>query len=102
MIIKGEETELDKTLIEEINDPLVHLIRNSIDHGIESPEERKKTGKDETGIITLSALHEGNNIIIVIEDDGKGIDPEKIKEKAVSKGLISVEKAKEISLTGYL
>ncbi len=95
--LKGEETELDKTLIEEINDPLVHLIRNSVDHGIESPENRIKAGKDNTGTITLSAEHEGNHIIITIEDDGKGIDPEIIKEKAVSKGLISKEKAKELT-----
>ena len=95
--LKGEETELDKTLIEEINDPLVHLVRNSIDHGIESPEERKKVGKDPTGTITLSAEHEGNHIIITIEDDGKGIDPDIIKEKAISKGLISKEKAKELA-----
>ncbi|MEJ2614690.1 MAG: chemotaxis protein CheA, partial [Ignavibacteriaceae bacterium] len=95
--LKGEETELDKTLIEEINDPLVHLVRNSIDHGIESPDARKNAGKDSTGTITLSAEHEGNHIIITIEDDGKGIDPEVIKEKAVSKGLISREKAKELT-----
>ena len=95
--LKGEETELDKTLIEEINDPLVHLIRNSIDHGIEPPDVRKKAGKDQTGTIVLSAEHEGNHIIITIEDDGKGIDPEIIKEKAVSKGLISKEKAKELT-----
>ena len=96
--LNGEETELDKTLIEEINDPLVHLIRNSIDHGIEPPEDRKKAGKDPTGTITLSAVHEGNHIIITIEDDGKGIDPEIIKEKAVKKGLISKEKAKELTV----
>ena len=97
--LNGEETELDKTLIEEINDPLVHLIRNSIDHGIERPEDRKKVGKDPTGTITLSAVHEGNHIIITIEDDGKGIDPEIIKEKAVKKGLISKEKAKELTIS---
>jgi two-component system chemotaxis sensor kinase CheA len=97
LVIRGEETELDKTLIEEINDPLVHLIRNSVDHGIESPEERAKLGKDAIGTITLSAEQEGNNIIICIEDDGKGIDPNKIKEKAVQKGLISKDKAKEMS-----
>jgi two-component system, chemotaxis family, sensor kinase CheA len=96
--LKGEETELDKTLIEEINDPLVHLVRNSIDHGIELPEDRKSSGKDEAGTITLSALHEGNHIIIVIEDDGKGIDPEVIREKAISKGILTPEKAKELSL----
>ncbi len=95
--LNGEETELDKTLIEEINDPLVHLIRNSIDHGIERPEDRKKAGKEPTGTITLSAVHEGNHIIITIEDDGKGIDPKIIKEKATKKGLISKEKAKELT-----
>ncbi|MFA4922888.1 MAG: chemotaxis protein CheA [Ignavibacteriaceae bacterium] len=93
----GEDTELDKTLIEEINDPLIHLIRNSVDHGIELPEVRKKNGKSETGNINLSAEQDGNNIIISIEDDGKGIDPDVIKEKAVSKGLLSKEKAKELS-----
>lgn len=95
--IKGEDTELDKTLIEEINDPLVHLIRNSVDHGIESPEERKEAGKPEKGTITLSAEHEGNHIIISIIDDGKGIDPEKIIGKAISKGMLTKEKAAELT-----
>lgn len=95
--ISGEETELDKTLIEEINDPLVHLIRNSIDHGIEPPEERKRLNKNPQGIIKLAASQEGNNIIISIEDDGRGIDPVKVKDKAISKGLITEEKAKELS-----
>ncbi len=98
LIINGEETELDKTLIEEINDPLVHLVRNSIDHGIESPDERKAIGKDPIGTITLSAVHEGNDIIIAIEDDGKGMDPEFLKEKAVGKGLITEAKAKEMTV----
>ncbi len=93
----GEDTELDKTLIEEINDPLIHLIRNSVDHGIELPEVRKAAGKNESGSINLSAEQDGNNIIISIEDDGKGIDPEVIKEKAISKGLLSKERAKELS-----
>lgn len=97
LIIKGDETELDKTLIEEIYDPLVHLIRNAVDHGIELPEVRKSKGKDETGTIVLSAEHEGNNVLITIEDDGKGIDPDFIKEKAISKGLISRERAAELS-----
>lgn len=97
LIIEGEETELDKTLIEEINDPLVHIIRNSIDHGIEKEEERIKAGKNSVGTIKLKAEHEGNNILITIEDDGKGIDPEAIKSKAISKGLISKEKADELS-----
>ncbi len=97
LVIKGEKTELDKTLIEEINDPLVHLIRNSVDHGIEAPEDRVKAGKNEKGTITLSAEHEGNHIIISIVDDGKGINPEVIVEKAISKGILSREKAEELS-----
>jgi two-component system chemotaxis sensor kinase CheA len=97
LILKGEDTELDKTLIEEINDPLVHLIRNAVDHGIESSEKRKELGKDPIGTVILSAEQEGNQIIITIQDDGKGIDPEVLKEKAVSKGIITREKAKELS-----
>jgi two-component system chemotaxis sensor kinase CheA len=97
LIIEGEETELDKTLIEEINDPLVHILRNSIDHGIEKEEDRIKAGKNPVGTIKISAEHEGNNIIITIEDDGKGIDPEVIKTKAINKGLITKEKADELS-----
>lgn len=97
LVIEGEETELDKTLIEEINDPLVHLIRNSVDHGVESPADREAAGKSSVGTIKLNAEHEGNNIIITIEDDGKGIDPEKIKSSAVKKGLITADKAEELS-----
>ncbi len=97
LIIKGAETELDKTLIEEINDPLVHLIRNSVDHGIEPPEVRKEKGKPVKGTIILSADHEGNDIIITIEDDGKGIDPQVIAEKAVKRGLVTADKVKEMS-----
>jgi len=97
LVINGAKTELDKTLIEEINDPLVHLIRNSVDHGIESPEDRAKVGKVGKGTITLSAEHEGNHIIISIDDDGKGIDPEVIVNKAISKGIITKEKSEELS-----
>ncbi len=97
LVVKGEETELDKTLVEEIYDPLVHLVRNSSDHGIESEEDRVKLGKPAQGTISLNADHESNNIIITVEDDGKGINPEKIKNKAVSKGLISEEKAAELT-----
>lgn len=97
LVIKGEETELDKTLIEEINDPLVHLVRNSVDHGVESPEERVSKGKNAKGIVLLSAEHEGNNIIITVEDDGKGINPDFIKAKAISKGLITQARADELS-----
>ncbi len=99
LIIHGEDTELDKTLIEEINDPLVHLVRNSLDHGVESPEKREQAGKPRVGKVILYAEHEGNNIIIMVQDDGGGISAEKIQEKAISKGLLTRERAKELSLT---
>jgi two-component system chemotaxis sensor kinase CheA len=86
--LSGEDTELDKSVIEEIGDPLIHLIRNSIDHGIESPEVRKKVGKSEEGCIRLAAYQEGDAIIVKIEDDGKGIDPAVIERKAFEKGLL--------------
>jgi len=87
--ISGEDTELDKTVIEQIGDPLVHLIRNSADHGLESAEDRVKKGKPEQGNIYLRSYHEGNSVVIEIEDDGKGIDTEKIKKKALEKGVIN-------------
>ncbi|WIW71602.1 chemotaxis protein CheA [Anaerosinus gibii] len=93
LTIEGEETELDRTVIDEIGDPLVHLIRNSLDHGIEHPDERLAKGKEPTGEVRLIARHEGNNVIIMVEDDGKGINPEIIKSKAVEKGLITQEDA---------
>jgi two-component system, chemotaxis family, sensor kinase CheA len=99
LVIKGEDTELDKTLIEEINDPLVHLVRNSVDHGIESPEERLAKGKEAKGTLILSATHEGNHVIITIEDDGKGINTEVIKAKAIEKGVLTKEKAEDLSET---
>ena len=97
LTIEGAETELDKSLIEEINDPLVHLIRNSVDHGIELPEERKANGKDEVGKVRLYASQEGNNIIIGIDDDGSGLDVEKLKAKGIEKGLISQSEAERMS-----
>lgn len=93
----GEETELDKSVIEEIGDPLVHLVRNSIDHGIEMPDERVAAGKDKIGQVRLSAYYEGNNIVIEIRDDGKGMDVSRIKEKAVEKGMISRDEASRLS-----
>jgi two-component system chemotaxis sensor kinase CheA len=93
LIIQGEETELDRTVIDEIGDPLVHLLRNAIDHGIEKPHERQAHGKNPIGEIRLIARHEGNNVIIIVEDDGKGINPDVIKQKAVDKGLISQTEA---------
>jgi two-component system chemotaxis sensor kinase CheA len=96
LITEGEDTELDKSVIEAIGDPLVHLIRNAVDHGQERPEERQKAGKSETGYVWLKAFHEGNSVVIVIADDGKGIEPEKVKQKAVSKGIISEEEAAKL------
>lgn len=86
--ISGEETELDKNVIQQINDPLVHMIRNAVDHGVESAEKRTANGKDETGHIYLSACHHGGNIVIEIRDDGAGLDPIKLMAKAVEKGVI--------------
>ncbi len=96
LIISGEETELDKSVIEELNDPLVHIIRNSIDHGIESPEEREKIGKPRKGKIWLNAFQEGNHIVISVKDDGKGIDVEKIKERVIEKGLSTPERLQQM------
>lgn len=86
--IDGETTELDKTIVEQIGDPLVHLVRNSCDHGIEMPNDRLAAGKPRGGTIRLSAAQEGNSIIITIEDDGKGMDPERLRRKAIEKGLV--------------
>ncbi|MGA1867400.1 MAG: chemotaxis protein CheA [bacterium] len=86
--LKGEETEIDKTVIEFISDPLVHLIRNSLDHGLEPSEDRERAGKSPVGAITLSASHEEGEILITIEDDGRGLNKEKILEKAINRGLI--------------
>ncbi len=97
LIIEGAETELDKSVVEEINDPLVHIVRNAIDHGIEPPEERVKLGKPSKGRIVLSAYHEGNYIVIEAADDGRGMDPEKLKQKALEKGLITETEARQMS-----
>jgi len=88
LVTHGAETELDKTVIERLNDPLVHLLRNSIDHGVETPEERKAAGKPASGNIRLAAKHSGGEVLITITDDGKGADPKAIRAKAVEKGLI--------------
>ncbi|MTI69511.1 MAG: chemotaxis protein CheA [Firmicutes bacterium] len=87
LVIKGQETELDRTVITELGDPMVHLIRNAIDHGIETEEERIADGKDPAGTVKMIAYQEGNKGIIKIEDDGKGIDPDKIKEKCIEKNI---------------
>jgi two-component system chemotaxis sensor kinase CheA len=93
----GEETEIDKSLIEELSDPLIHLIRNSADHGIEQPDVRARAGKPETGTVVLRARHEGDSVLVEIEDDGKGIDPKVIRAKAVEKGILSAEKSEQLT-----
>ena len=97
LVLEGEETELDKSLLELIADPLVHLVRNAVDHGIEMPDEREKAGKPRKGTVVLSAAQEGNHVLISISDDGRGIDPERLKAAAVEKGLISAEEARGLS-----
>ena len=93
LTIEGEETELDRTVIDEIGDPIMHLLRNSLDHGVESPDKREAKGKPRTGEVGLIARHEGNNVVIMITDDGAGIDADKIRKKAVEKGMISQSEA---------
>lgn len=97
LIMEGEDTELDKSVIEHIGDPLVHIIRNAVDHGLETPDERRKAGKNPEGTVFLSAYSEGNYIVIEIKDDGKGMDPHKIFKKAVEKGLASPEDSLRLS-----
>ncbi|MGC8790401.1 MAG: chemotaxis protein CheA [Desulfurella sp.] len=97
LVIEGAETELDKSIVEEINEPFVHLIRNAIDHGIESPSERIQKGKNKTGTLKLSASQEGNHIVISVEDDGRGMDKEKIKQKAIENGIITEQEASLMS-----
>ena len=93
LVIEGEDTELDKSVVEDLLDPIMHCVRNSVDHGIETPEVRTASGKPETGTILLKASNEGNQIVIEIKDDGAGIDVEKVRKKAVERGLIHPDKA---------
>ena len=97
LTMSGEETDLDKNLVQALSDPLVHLVRNAMDHGIEDPDEREANGKARSGTVELSAQQEGNNIMILIRDDGAGIDPEVLREKAVRKELLSSEAAAKLS-----
>jgi two-component system chemotaxis sensor kinase CheA len=97
LVIEGVETEIDKGMVDDIFDPLIHILRNSIDHGIETPEERLKEGKPETGKMILKANHEGDNIVIELRDDGKGIDIEALKAKAIENGFINGETAAKLS-----
>lgn len=96
LIMEGEETELDKSVVEVIGDPLVHLIRNSVDHGIEPEDVRIAAGKPAKGKVTLRAFHKGNSVAIEIEDDGKGIDPDKMREVAIRKGIVTPEEAAQL------
>src|SRR5690606_34233237 len=93
LVLQGEETDLDKNLVEALADPLVHLVRNAVDHGVEAPEERVKAGKPRAGTVTLSAEQAGDHILLSIEDDGAGMDPEVLRRKVVEKGLMDADAA---------
>jgi len=97
VVIHGEDTEMDRSMIDEINDPLIHLIRNSVDHGLESPQDRIAAGKPERGTITMTARHEQGRIILTVEDDGRGIDAKRLRNSAVQKGLITADEAAALS-----
>ncbi|MGN7760372.1 chemotaxis protein CheW [Paenibacillus sp. 22594] len=97
LVVTGAETELDRTVIDEIGDPLVHLLRNAVDHGVEGIQERLAAGKSDTGTVNLRAFHSGNHVFIEIEDDGAGINPQKILQSAIKKGILSQEQASNYS-----
>lgn len=97
LYMSGEDTELDRTVVDQIGDPLQHLLRNSADHGLESAELRKERGKPEVGSINLKAYQEGNNVVIEVGDDGNGIDTEHVKRKAIERGLVTPEQAENLS-----
>ncbi|MFN3264677.1 MAG: chemotaxis protein CheA, partial [Aquificaceae bacterium] len=97
LIVEGEDTEMDKSLIEKLEEPLIHLLRNSIDHGIEPVEERERLGKPRTGKLKLKAYYQGDRVFISIEDDGRGIDVQKVKRKAIEKGIITPERADKMT-----
>ncbi len=97
LVITGADTELDRTVIDEIGDPLVHLLRNSVDHGIETVDERIAAGKPETGTIYLRAYHSGNHVFIEVEEDGRGIHQERVLKTAIKNGVVSEEQAKLLS-----
>ncbi len=97
LYMSGEDTELDRTVVDQIGDPLQHLLRNSADHGLESAELRKERGKPEVGSINLKAYQEGNNVVIEVGDDGNGIDTENVKRKAIERGIVTAEQAENLS-----
>jgi two-component system chemotaxis sensor kinase CheA len=95
--IDGEKTELDKRMIDELSDPLIHMVRNAVDHGLETPADREAGGKPRPGTVSLLASHRGNSVVITVSDDGRGIDCERIRKKIVAKGLVSTAEARELS-----
>ena len=95
--INGEKTELDKRMIDELSDPLIHMVRNAVDHGLESPEKREAVGKSRAGIVTLTASHRGNSVVITVGDNGHGIDCERIRAKVITKGLMGHAEARELT-----
>lgn len=95
--IEGHETELDRTVVDEIGDPLVHLLRNAVDHGVEAPDVRRARGKNPVGEVRITARHEGNQVVVEVSDDGKGVDPAKVKAKAVERGVVTAEEAAQMS-----
>ncbi|MBC7643481.1 MAG: chemotaxis protein CheW, partial [Thermoleophilia bacterium] len=95
--ITGRETELDRTVVDVLSDPLVHLVRNSLDHGLETPEERIAAGKDPTGTLDISATTEGGNVIIRVRDDGRGMNPQMIRDRAVARGVVTAEAGRVLS-----
>lgn len=97
LTIRGEKTELDKRMIDELGDPLIHMVRNAADHGIESPEERRRAGKPPQGTVTLDAFHRGNRIFVQVRDDGRGLDAEKLRAKAIAKGILSPQDAERLT-----
>src|SRR4029077_8708663 len=97
LVITGAETELDKLIVEELSDPLMHMIRNAIDHGIESRDERSRLGKPPVGTIALNAFQKGNQVLIEVEDDGRGMHPEGLIASAIRKGMVTPDEAKELS-----
>jgi two-component system, chemotaxis family, sensor kinase CheA len=102
LVLSGKETELDRTVIDALGDPLVHLVRNALDHGLESPADRAKAGKPEVATVEISARHAGGNVIISVADDGRGIDPGAVARKAVERGLLSAESATTLDLRGAI
>ena len=97
LLVHGENTELDRRMIDSLGDPLLHLVRNSIDHGVEPPDERRSSGKPEVGTISIEASHRGNNVLITVRDDGKGIDPEKIRSRVISRGIAVEAQVREMT-----